>query len=62
LQKLEADKTTYYDVSQNGNATEIHLTWRGNDRGETLQQVAEGLDIELPIAFDTNLQKFDGQL
>lgn len=61
VNKLEADKTTFYNSSEQGNGAEQHLVWRGNEQGQTLQQVAERLGIKLPIAFDTQEQKFENQ-
>lgn len=61
VNKLEADKTTFYNSSEQGNGAEQHLVWRGNEQGQTLQQVAERLGIKLPIAFDTQEQKFENE-
>jgi hypothetical protein len=58
--KLEADKTTHYNITTKGDGTEKHLVWNyGNEQGQTLEQVTARLGIKLPIAFDTQEQKFD---
>jgi hypothetical protein len=60
VDKLEADKTNHYNVTEKGDGSEKHLvTYQIFGSGSSLQQVTERLGIKLPVAFDTQEQKFD---